>query len=337
MVLVDAHAHILPRDPEVDRLARRDALPRVESTDRGGVILRGESVFREVRSSLWDLGDRVSELDAAGVEVQLVSPVPVVLELEAALATDYLRAVNVAVARDVAESDGRLRGLGGVSLNRPDAAVDLLVHAVEDLGLDGVEIGASGPGIELDDPRLRPFFEAADALDALVMVHPLGGGAGAVRRSGQPYDFGLGMLTDTAMAASALVFGGVLDACPRLRVLLSHGCGTFAWALPRLSMGTALGGDSSSGEHRALARRLWVDTLVFDPTLLGVVADRFGVDHLVLGTDHPFIGDELNLGAGRIRSAVAAGVLPDAALDGVLGANASALLGLGERVSGVRG
>ena len=108
---------------------------------------------------------------------------------------------------------------------------------VSELGLAGVEIGAQIDGRELDDQCLVPLFDAAEELDCIVFVHPMGGGQGTLRRDGQPYDFGLGMLTDTALAAAALVFGGVLERHPKLRVVMAHGCGTFPWALPRLAQG----------------------------------------------------------------------------------------------------
>jgi aminocarboxymuconate-semialdehyde decarboxylase len=147
-----------------------------------------------------------------------------------------------------------------------------------------------------------------------------------VRRQGQPYDFGLGMLTDTATAAGELVFGGVLDDCPQLQVLLSHGCGAFPWAFPRLKAATALGGDQARSDHDALAARLWVDTMVFDPVHLHLLRHRFGADHIVFGSDFPFVAGQVDEARDFVDTAVHAGALTSTEVSGVLGENGRALL-----------
>ncbi|WP_300400502.1 amidohydrolase family protein [Nocardioides sp.] len=333
MRIVDVHAHLFP--PGV---ASGPGLPRLEVDDAtGGRLMIDDRVFRTVSAALWDVDARLTELDAQDVQLQVVSPVPVTLEVDGIPdGAAFHRSLNEGIAAAVARAPDRLVGLGAVPTEDVGAAIDELEHAVTGLGLAGVEIGARTGGRELDDPALLPLFRAADALGALVFVHPLGGGAGAVRRTGQPYDFGLGMLTDTALAASALVFGGVLDACPGLRVLLAHGCGTFAWAHPRLSAGSALGGDHSSGDHDALVRRLWVDTLVFDPAQLGLLAHRFGADHVMVGSDHPFIPGQLEDARDLVGAAVRRGDLTDEEGAAVLAHNALALLGVGPAIASVR-
>jgi aminocarboxymuconate-semialdehyde decarboxylase len=338
MGIIDVHAHVFPRD--LIGPTPGGPWPRLEVDDENsGRLMIGDALFRRVTSSLWDVPSRLSELDAHGVDRQVVSPVPVTLDIvaDAKPVAAYHRALNEGIAAVVAEAPERFVGLGAAPLQDVTLAVAELEHLVVELGLAGVEIGAEIGGRELDDPELLPFFEAAQDLRALVFVHPLGGGEGAVRRTGQPYDFGLGMLTDTAMAASALVFGGVLDACPQLQVLLAHGCGTFAWAFPRLSRGASLGGDSSSGDHEQLIRRLWVDTLVFEPEHLGLLARRFGADHVVVGSDHPFVPGQLEGARDLVAGAVRLGGLTEAQGHAVLGENASNLLGLGPAASTVRG
>ncbi|MDQ6522926.1 amidohydrolase family protein [Nocardioides sp. LHD-245] len=327
MAIVDVHAHFFPRRVELP--VSGGPWPRLEVDDAvSGRLLVGERLFRDVRAGLWDLDVRLAELDVLGVERQLVSPVPVTLDAgtDAEASIGYYRSLNDGIAEAVVASSGRLAGLGGVPWLDVDLAVAELRHAVCELGLLGIEIGCRMGERELDDLALRPLFAAAEELGALVFVHPLGGGDGAIRRSGeQPYDFGLGMLTDTAMAASALVFGGVLDACPGLDVLLAHGGGTFPWAFPRLASGSVLGGDRSSGDHAALLRRLWVDTLVLVPEHLGLLARRFGAEHVLVGSDYPFIPGQLEGAERLVGAAVAAGDLTAAEGDGLLGRNAGRL------------
>lgn len=327
MAIVDVHSHFFPRGLGEYPSER---LPRLEVDGTSGRIMIGDDRFRTVSAPLWDVAARLDVLAANDVEFQLISPVPVTLDLavEFVDAAAYHRSMNEGIATSVAEAPDRLGGLAAVPTQDVGAAIAEMKHAVFDLGLVGVEIGATFAGRELDDEWLRPFFTAADEIGALVFVHPLGGGEGVIRRSGQPYDFGLGMLTDTAMAASALLFGGVLDACPNLKVLLAHGCGTFPWVFPRLSAGTALGGDTSSGDHVDLARRFWVDTLVFDPEHLGLLAHRFGADRILAGSDFPFIPGQLEGIRDLVSGAVGSGSVDASGGAGILASNARALLGL---------
>ncbi|GAB3082058.1 amidohydrolase family protein [Nocardioides zeae] len=331
--MIDLHAHHFPRAlTESSTTPTGPRWPHLRpGTDGRGQIMVGDAVFRHVTADLWDVETKLLALDRAGIGVQVVSPVPVMLctWADAADAAAYCRAVNVALAEDVATAPSRLRGLGAVPLQDVERAVVELHHAVATLGLLGVEIGTSVEGVDLDDPRLHPFWAAAEDLGAVVFVHPMDGGGGVVRRAGQPYDFGLGMLTDTAIAAGGLVFGGVLARFPALKVVLAHGCGSFAWSYPRLRLGDQVwnGGDPAMSDDRA--RSLWVDTLVLDPEHLRILVHRFGPDKVVLGTDHPFFPAVTAGARDFVGDAVASGALTRAQGEGVLHRNAAELLGLG--------
>ena len=310
---VDTHAHYFGLDL-ADALRSVDD-PRwpvlVPDGDDGGSIMLGNRPFRAVRSVLWDVDRRVGELDSAGIGCQLISPVPVMLAYwaDARVGAMCARATNDSIAAAVERSCGRLAGLGTVPLPHVDLAIDELRHAVEDLGLAGVEIGTRIAGEDLDSARLAPFFEAAESLDAALFVHPTDGGGGVVRREGQPYDFGLGMITDTALAATALVFGGVLERFPALRVALAHGCGTFPWAYPRLRLGSRIWHGADPARLDELVRSLWVDSLVFDPEHLRVLVHRFGPDHVMLGTDYPFVAGQLEGARSFLASAQSLGAV----------------------------
>ena len=324
---VDVHAHHFSASlPDLARSTGDERWPHLETDDgHTGRILQGDRVFRTVRSALWDLPTRLAELDAAGIAVQVISPVPIMLSYWAPgeLAAEFLRAVNDSIAQDVASSGGRLRGLGAVALQDPRAAVEEVRRLGTELGLEGVEIGTHAAGRELDDPQLAPFWAAVVDLDLAVFIHPLDGGGMAIRRQGPPYDFGLGMLTDTAMAAVALINGGVLDRHPTLRVALAHGCGTFAWAFPRLRVGSQQTATPEIGARYAdLARRLWVDSLVLDPEHLRLLALRFGADHIMLGSDFPFMPGQLESAAQFVADGTDLGAFSADAGQAVLGANA---------------
>jgi len=267
-----------------------------------GEIRRGGELFRPVRRPCFAADARLEEMDAVGLSTQVISPVPVTLtywaEPDRALA--YARHQNDRLAEAAAGSSGRLVAFGTVPLQDTDLAVGELERMVGDLGLPGVEIGtvlrtAAGE-VELDSPALAPFFAAAEDLGARLFVHPVDG-AGLSRCDGPLRSFGVGMLTDTALAATALVFGGVLADHPRLRICLAHGGGTFPWVYPRLRFRHLLGRPADESERLGaeldgLVRRLFVDSLVFDEAHLGLLAHRFGAAHVAYGTDYPFLPSE---------------------------------------------
>ena len=330
--IVDVHGHFFPPPSALPRWVTSDArFPHLalDDADRGRIML-GSQPFRQVRRELWDAATRVRALDASGIRLQLISPVPVMLAYHAdgSRARDYARASNDATAAAVASGSGRLLGLGTLPLPDVDTSVNEMHRLVTELGLSGVEIGAQINGRELDDPALVPLFDAAEELACIIFVHPTGGGQGTVRREGQPYDFGLGMLTDTALAAGALVFGGVLERHPDLRVAMAHGCGTFPWALPRLAKGAEIFGRGDPGSSVGeLVRRLWVDSLVFDPDHLRLLVKRFGTDHVMFGSDYPFFPGLLEEASAFLDGAITSAAVTVEEAERIAATNALAFLG----------
>lgn len=312
---LDMHTHFFPDGlPDFAASTGDSRWPTLSvNTDGSARIMRGSEVFRPVGETCWNLTRRAEAMDALGIEHHVLSPVPVNLTTWAdpTLAAKFIRAHNEGFATAVAAGpSGRFSWIGSVPLQDADLAVAELEHCVSTFGITGVEIGTEVGGRELDDRSLAPFFAAAEDLDVAVFIHPTDG-AGAIRRAGVPYEFAIGMLTDTAMAVTALVFGGVLDRHPRLRVGLAHGCGTFPWAYPRIARGAALSPTAGSPDEivartGALLKRLWADTLVFDPSHIPLLIERFGADHLMLGSDYPFyppsFGHALDIIDGAVHS-----------------------------------
>jgi aminocarboxymuconate-semialdehyde decarboxylase len=329
---VDIHAHMMPRD--LSPSASSGPWPRLEIDADGGSgrIMIRDQAFRRVGQTVWDVDARVHALDEAGISVQVVSPVPVTLT-PAAPAADvsaYLREQNDLLAAMARQSSGRLRALGAVPLADPPAAAEELHRLAAVDGIAGVEIGTLAGDRPLDHPDLEPFFAAAEGDDMPVFVHPIAQATVTYRRD-EPYVFGMGMHTDTGLAGAALVFGGVLERFPRLRIALAHGCGSLPWTYPRLRYGAPLmpgyTGPADQDRFDQALRRLWCDTLVFDLRCVPLLVDRFGADHLLVGTDFPFMPTPLGDLADVPRRAADTGLLSPAEADRVGRANAEAFLG----------
>jgi aminocarboxymuconate-semialdehyde decarboxylase len=327
--LVDVHAHFFPVGlPDLAAQTGDPRWPRlVVDQDGTGRIMRGESLFRVVSRPCWEVASRLVEMDETGVDIQVISPVPVSLTTwaDADDAARFAARMNELIADAAAKGNGRLMGLGTVPLQDIDGAIAELSRA-KSLGLAGVEIGTEVAGRELDDPALSPFFEAAEATATPLFIHPTDG-SGATRRAGQFYEFGLGLLVDTALAASALLFGGVLERFPGLRIGLAHGCGAFPWTYPRLRYGAAAGGQDP-GRLDALLKLLWVDSLVFDPDHLPLLFTRFGADHVMLGSDYPFLPRALGAPEDVVLRAVTQGQCTQDQAEAVLRSNALRFLNL---------
>ena len=297
---VDVHTHaISPLLPDL-RNDHAGSWPSVEriAEDRARILLDGRP-YREVDDRCWSAVRRLRDMDDEGVAGQVISPMPITLchaepaDGAAALA----RAQNGFLAGLVAHAPDRLAALGAVPLQDPERAVAELAHCMDDLGFLGVEIGTRAGDVELSDSRLDPFFDAAADRRALVLVHPVDVTLDP-RMAALDIGFGLGMPSETAVAAAALLTGPARR--PGVRLCLAHGGGALPSVLPRLDRGEVLAGRAGTDGHRMpgdRARDLWCDSLTYDAHSLHLAAERFGCDHVLLGTDYPFAAREYPPGA----------------------------------------
>lgn len=305
---IDLHTHILPeRWPDWTKRSGYPGWAELEHTGPGcGRVCRtlaggGRQFFRDVGANLWDPAVRRREMDATGVSVQVLSTVPVMFSHWAKPqdAHDLHRLLNDHIAGVVAshgasETDGvrPFEGLGVLPLQDPDLACRELERCVRDLGLLGVQVGTHVEGRNLDDPALRPVLARAAELEASVFVHPwdmLGGERMA--RYWMPWL--VGMPTETTIAIMSMLFGGVLDELPTLRVCFAHGGGSFAGTLGRIEHGYVCRRDlfPEAARHPRQyveAGRFWVDSLVHDAAALRHLIELLGPSRVALGSDYPF-------------------------------------------------
>jgi len=323
--VIDAHGHLLV--PEANALA--DGHPR-EAADAAAElasfaqasIAANQAQIRRVWPQLTDVQRRLADLDAIGVDVQVVGPMPMHRYwAEPELAVKLSTVINEAVAAHCALGQGRLYGLGTLPLQHPAIAVRELERAVCELGLKGISVSTNVDGRELADPLFAPVWEAAADLGAVVFIHPWGCSLGA-RLGAHFLGNTFGQPTETALALSHLIFGGTLDRHPGLKLLAAHGGGFLPTYIGRSDHAWAERPDARGCEQppSSYLRRIWYDALVYTPQAVRHLIEVVGADKVMLGTDYPF-----DMGVtDPVERATAAG-LPAADLTAVLSGNAAAL------------
>jgi len=295
-VKIDIHTHLLPA--EMPRFAERYGYGGFITLEhhapcRARMLRDDGKFFREIESNCWDPEQRIKECDAAGVSVQVLSTVPVMFSYWAKPehGLDLSRFLNDHLASVVRGNPRRFAGLGTVPLQDVKLAVRELERCVRELGLAGVQIGSHVNGTNLGAASLFPFFEAAAELGAAVFVHPwdmLGG----ARMEKYWLPWLVGMPAEQSRAACCLVFGGVLERLPNLRICLAHGGGAFPGTFGRIQHGFEVRPDLVAVDNpvppRAYLGRFWVDSLVHDAETLRFIVQLFGQEKVALGSDYPF-------------------------------------------------
>ena len=292
VVSFDLHTHVTPADiPAGPSQAR--LWPGMVMSDDGTATLTIEGKpFRSIDARSWNPAVRLDDMREQELDGQLLSPMPELLSFwlpgeDAAYLASH---VNEHIAAMIGTAPGSFAGLGMVPLQDVAVAIRQL-DQIERLGLRGVEVGTHVNGLPLGDAALWPFYEALEARDLSLFIHPLRP-CGLDRIGGTPEVAALATFPlEIAMAAVSLMSGGVPRRFPHLRMLLSHGGGALAGMLGRLdqgsacfpSIGSALGEDATTA-----ARRFWFDSNVYDGTTLRYLADQVGIERIVVGSDYPF-------------------------------------------------
>lgn len=331
---VDLHCHVLIPDVEAsvathpERIAEIEALAR--ATGDASVLHNARHMLPEAAPRMTTLAKRLEDIDAIGIDVQAISPSPSQFYYWAdpALAADVVHRCNERIAELCAQRPDRLVGLGTVALQHPDLAAEQLDTAVRAFGLRGVEISSQVQGRDLDDPAFAPFWETAQALECLVFLHPFGSSMGE-RLDRYYLSNVIGQPLETTIALSHLIFGGVLDRYPGLRVCCAHGGGYLPYYIGRSDHAYRVRPEAALPEHppSRYLRQVWFDSVVYEPDTLRHLVDRVGTSQVVLGTDYPF-----DMGSYRVHELLA-GVPGLTAADraDLLGRNASRLLKLAPR------
>jgi aminocarboxymuconate-semialdehyde decarboxylase len=307
---IDLHTHILPHDwPDLDAKYGYGGFVRLDHYKPCCArMMIGERVFREITDNVWDPKRRIEEMDRAGVSMQVLSTVPVMFSYWAKPvdALDLSRRLNDHIAEVVRDHPTRFAGLATIPMQDPDLAAAELERCIRELGLRGTQIGThvdanphSGriDSLNLDNASLQPVWSAAEQLGAAIFVHPWDM-LGKERMPKYWLPWLVGMPAETSLAICSMIFGGVFERFPKLRVAFAHGGGAFPFTIGRIDHAFHARPDLCATENKTnprdyLARanvpaRFYVDSLVHDADALKMLLKLFGAKRVALGSDYPF-------------------------------------------------
>src|SRR5256884_5274794 len=307
---IDLHTHILPHDwPDLDAKYGSSGFVRLDHYKPCCArMMIGDHVFREITDNVWNPKRRIEECDRAGVSLQVLSTVPVMFSYWAkpADALDLSRRLNDHIAEVVSDYPKRFAGLGTIPMQDPDLAAGELERCARELGLCGAQIGTHvdanphfgrADTLNLDNASLQPVWCAAEQLDAAIFVHPWDM-LGRERMPKYWLPWLVGMPAETSLAICSMIFGGVFERFPQLRVAFAHGGGAFPFTIGRVDHAfrvrpDVVAAENSSSPRRYLAHdgmpaRFYVDSLLHDADALKLLLKLFGAERIDFASDYPF-------------------------------------------------
>ena len=281
---IDIHAHISPQ-------AFIDAVSTGE--DWHGVTASAVTAHHHNPRTMWSPEERLADMDSLGVDVQILSTNAVFYnyDKDAEAVAAMSRDCNDYVSQLTKDHPTRFAGLANLPMQDVSASIDELERSITQLGLKGAMIGDHVNGKTFDDPEFLPFWKAAESLGAMILIHQ--GGPTVVNPRSSKYHLPntIGNLADRAVTFAAFVYGGVMDACPDLRVCLSHGGGYTCFGIGRMDRGWQV--RSEAREHisqppSTYLNKFWYDTITHSEEALRYIIDSVGIDKVVFGTDWPY-------------------------------------------------
>jgi aminocarboxymuconate-semialdehyde decarboxylase len=327
--VVDMHCHYL--NPVVNAKTAHLNAAQYDPTVIYANALTNETNKKQMATrapKLTGVTERLVDMDRMGVDIQAVCPAPYhfFYFTEPGYGAELAREVNEGIAQVAADTPDRFVGMGTVPLQDSQLAIKELNYCVKQLGMRGIEICTNVNGKNLTDPSLKldKFFARCEELGVVIFMHPLGY-TQADRLTNHYFNNVIGNPLDSTVAVSHLIFDGVLQRYPKLKFVIAHGGGFIAHYWARMDHAWRARPDCRTvikNPPSSYLEKFYFDSITFDPEMLKRLIDKFGADHVVLGTDYPYdMGEEDPL--GLIKQVKR---LPKAARDLIQGGNAARLL-----------
>jgi len=299
---LDIHTHIIPENmPNLREKYGYGGFVRLEHHKPCCArMMVDDRFFREIQDNCWDPDVRIKECNHHHVDVQVLSTIPVMFSYWAKPehAYDLSKLLNDHIADIVHRYPTRFAGLGTIPMQDTDLAIKELERCMK-IGLRGIQIGSNINNTNLDSPSLYPIFEAAQDLGACVFVHPWEM-LGTEKMPKYWLPWLVGMPAESSRAICSMIFGGVLERLPNLKVAFAHGGGSFPATIGRIEHGFQVRPDLCAVDNDVNPRdylgKFYIDSLVHDPMMLDYIVKLIGAERIALGTDYPFPLGELEPG-----------------------------------------
>ncbi len=302
MLKIDSHTHILPKKlPNwTEKFGYGDFIYLQHHKKGYAKMMRGNQFFREISENCWNPKLRISEYEKFQTQVQVVCTIPVMFSYWAKPhnGLDVSAFLNDHIAEIVHQYPRHYVGLGTIPMQDAELAIQELERCKK-IGLRGIQIGSNINDENLNEERFLPIFEACESLDMAVLVHPWNMmGMKNMTRYWLPWL--VGMPAETCRAICSMVFSGLFDRLPKLRVNFAHAGGSFLTTLGRIEHGFKCRPDLVAIDNNVNPRnylgKFWVDSITHDPVLLEYVIRQQGTKRITLGSDYPFPLGDLEIG-----------------------------------------
>ncbi|MEO6488468.1 MAG: amidohydrolase family protein [Ferruginibacter sp.] len=291
---IDIHTHIMPdKMPNwVEKFGYGEFI-HLEHRNCKACMMKGDKVFREVEENAFNSAVRLKEMNETDVTIQVLSTIPVLFNYWAKPkdCLETSRFLNDHIADTVSRDTKRFIGIGTVPMHDSDLAIEEMHRCINELKLPGLEIGSNINGINLSEEQFFPFYEEAERVGCALFIHPWEMmGETQMQKYWLPWL--VGMPAETSRAICSMIFGGVFEKFPKLKVAFAHGGGSFPVTIGRIQHGYNVRPDLVAIDNQidplAYIGKFWIDSLVHDEKAMRFILDVMGEDNICLGSDYPF-------------------------------------------------